>query len=104
MADPHTDDLPDRLDAAAARMTAYYWADHRADLRAAAVELRRLRHRDAALTRLLDAVVDTPAELREAAVAVARDGNLSSVQAGRWLTWFDRIAAAVEDIDREHER
>lgn len=57
---------------------------------AALAEVERLRHRDAALTRLLDAVGDAD--------------NLRLLADTFDLPYLRRIAAAVEDIDREDER
>lgn len=104
---PHTDDLADRLDGEALLWTTALdkcvpgttahtmYSERIADLRAAAAELRRLRDRDAALTRLLDAVGDP-----DALLAVADGAGLLPGDAA----WLSDIAAAVEDIDREHER
>lgn len=121
MADPHTDDLPDRpaqvLNDAVHRVlgpdagtagpyliAALDAADYEV---AAAAELRRLRDRDAALTRLLDAVGEGACKgVLDCWTPITHDayGDGTPVERECGDCPPCRVAAAVEGIDQEHER
>lgn len=59
----------------------------------------RARSAETEARQLREAITSAPGELRNAALSVARDGNVDTVSAERWITWFTHLHAAVAARD-----
>ncbi len=59
----------------------------------------RAQRAEAEARQLREAITSAPGELRNAALSVARDGNVDTVSAERWITWFTHLHAAVAARD-----